>query len=321
MKYFLKIFATLAVLFLTFACNANLSDNNEQMPSVVILGKAVSLPNELVNSRATVNTNNVNDVTNYYTIENNILTFDTTRGPSYQINLIEKTINACTSSGAIMSSCLEVEPKLWEITLYSDELPMQVTYRFNEEYKTTKQVCGSGGTASGLYDTSWGRVDYMDGTYEEISVNNINGEIELYYGKNDIPVYYRKTTVNKLLEYGVTYELINPDKISILNDDEQNGNENLVSTSTIIRLDDAFVTACYIYEDFFMFDFCNGALFKISFEGEILYTSECIPITEYSLTYGVDIKNFEKSDTTIEFDLLDGEYSSSEYGHYSVSLT
>ena len=112
MKYFLKIFATLAVLFLTFACDANLSDNNEQMPSVVILGKAVSLPNELVNSRATVNTNNVNDVTNYYTIENNILTFDTVRGPSYQINLIEKTINTCTSSGAIMSSCLEVEPKL-----------------------------------------------------------------------------------------------------------------------------------------------------------------------------------------------------------------
>ena len=70
-----------------------------------------------------------------------------------------------------------------------------------------------------------------------------------------------------------------------------------------------------------MFDFCNGALFKISFEGGILYTSELIPITEYSSTYGVDIKNFEKSDTTIEFDLLDGEYSSSEYGHYSVSLT
>ena len=320
MKYFLKIFATLAVLFITFACNANLSDNNEQMPSVVILGKAVSLPNELVNSRATVNTNNVNDVTNYYTVENNILTFDTTRGPSYQINLIEKTINACTSSGAIMSSCLEVEPKLWEIILYSDELPLQVTYRFNEEYKTTKLVRGSGGTASG-YDTSWGRVDYTDGTYEEISVNNINGEVELYYGKNDIPVYYCKTTVNKLLEYGVTYELINPDKISILNDDEQNGNENLVSTTTITRLDDDSVTDCYIYEDFFMFDFDNGALFKISFDGEILYTSECVPITEYSLTYGVDIKNFEKSDTTIEFDLLDGEYSPSEYGHYSVSLT
>lgn len=316
MKYFLKIFATLAVLFLTFACNVNLSDNNEQMSDsneqasdVLILGKAVSLPND------------VYDVSNYYTVENNILTFDTTRGPSYQIDLIEKTIINCTSSGAVMSSCLEVEPKLWEITLYSDELPLQVTYRFNEEYKTTKLVCGSGGTASGLYDTSWGRVDYTDGTYEEISVSNINGEVELYYGKNDIPVYYCKTTVNKLLEYGVTYELINPDKISILNDDEQNGNENLVSTTTITRLDDDSVTACYIYEDFFMFDFDNGALFKISFDGEIFYTSECVPITEYSLTYGVDIKNFEKSDTTIEFDLLDGEYSSSEYGHYSVSLT
>ena len=137
-----------------------------------LLGKTVSL------------TAGVNDVSNYYKIKNNILTFDTVLGPAYEIDLDKKAIKMCTSSGSIMSTCLETNPKVWEITLYSDELPKQVVYIFNERRQTIKQVCGSGGgTASDkIY---CGEVYYTDGTYEEMVMNNSSGEIEIRYYKKD----------------------------------------------------------------------------------------------------------------------------------------
>lgn len=93
-----------------------------------------------------------------------------------------------------------------------------------------------------------------------------------------------------------------------------------VSSSSIIRSDDLSTTDCMIYDTYFAFDFDSGALFQISFEGEILYTSECSPVSEYSDTFGVGLKNFKNSGKSIEFDLLDGEYSSSEFAHYVLSL-
>ncbi|MBQ5470455.1 MAG: hypothetical protein IIT58_00365 [Treponema sp.] len=51
-----------------------------------------------------------------------------------------------------------------------------------------------------------------------------------------------------------------------------------------------------------------------------MYTSECCPNPNYNDTYGVDIKNFIYTNSKIEFDLLDGEYSESEYAHYVISI-
>ncbi|MBR1640289.1 MAG: hypothetical protein IJ688_12970 [Treponema sp.] len=140
-----------------------------------LLGKTVSL------------TAGVNDVSNYYKIENNILTFDTVQGPAYEIDLDKKVIKRCTSSGSIMSTCLETSPKVWEIALYSDELPKQVVYIFNEKRQTIKQVCGSGGGSGGIEPNKEyrGKVSYADGTYEEMVMNNSSGEIEIRYYKKD----------------------------------------------------------------------------------------------------------------------------------------
>ena len=90
-------------------------------------------------------------------------------------------------------------------------------------------------------------------------------------------------------------------------------------SDTITRTDNNAVSYCNIFETYFEFDFDDGAHFQISFDGEILHTSECSPIEEYKETYGVCIKNFTKTDYSISFDLIDGEYSSN-FAHYEIKL-
>lgn len=93
-----------------------------------------------------------------------------------------------------------------------------------------------------------------------------------------------------------------------------------VWANTILRQDDNQTTDCYFYSNYFQFDFNNGASFEISFNGEIIETSECIPVEEYSATHGACVRNFVINGTTIEFDLLDGEYSTTEFAHYITNF-
>ena len=90
---------------------------------------------------------------------------------------------------------------------------------------------------------------------------------------------------------------------------------------TILRQDNNATTICDIYDTFFGFDFNDGAWFQISFDGDVLFTSELQMLEEYQSTYGVCLKNFVNNGTTIEFDLLDGEYSTAEFAHYVIDLT
>ena len=45
-----------------------------------------------------------------------------------------------------------------------------------------------------------------------------------------------------------------------------------------------------------------------------------MPIEEYIDSYGVLLTNFTKEKSRIEFDLIDGEYSSETSAHYILSL-
>ena len=93
-----------------------------------------------------------------------------------------------------------------------------------------------------------------------------------------------------------------------------------VWANTILRQDDNQTTDCYFYSNYFQFDFNTGASFYISFEGEIIETSECSPVEEYSATFGACVRNFVINGANIEFDLLDGEYSTTEFAHYITRL-
>ncbi|MBR3568857.1 MAG: hypothetical protein IKO46_04210 [Salinivirgaceae bacterium] len=96
----------------------------------------------------------------------------------------------------------------------------------------------------------------------------------------------------------------------------QNG---IYQGNTIITRKDNNATAnCGIYENYFEFDFNDGAWFQISFDGKVLYTSELVVIDKYSDTYGVSVKNFIRTDSIIEFDLIDGEYSETKFAHYVI---
>ena len=90
------------------------------------------------------------------------------------------------------------------------------------------------------------------------------------------------------------------------------------ATTTILRQDDNQTTECYESANYFQFDFNNGAYFEISYNGEVISTTECNPIDAYSATFGVCLRNFVNNGSTIEFDLLDGEYSTTEFAHYVV---
>lgn len=85
-----------------------------------------------------------------------------------------------------------------------------------------------------------------------------------------------------------------------------------IEPTTIKRKEDGSSTTCKLYDTYFDFDFNKGAHFKISYNGEIQYTSN-VSSTKPK------IKNFSKGNTQIEFDLLDGEYSTNTYAHYTVS--
>lgn len=87
-------------------------------------------------------------------------------------------------------------------------------------------------------------------------------------------------------------------------------------TTTILRQDDNQTTNCYFSSNYFQFDFNSGASFEISYDGVIIYSTECSPVEEYSATFGACVRNFVKNGATIEFDLLDGEYSTTQFAHY-----
>ena len=87
-------------------------------------------------------------------------------------------------------------------------------------------------------------------------------------------------------------------------------------TTTILRQDDNQTAACYFSSNYFQFDFNNGASFEISYDGVIISSTECSPVEEYSATFGACVRNFVKNGATIEFDLLDGEYSTTQFAHY-----
>ena len=95
--------------------------------------------------------------------------------------------------------------------------------------------------------------------------------------------------------------------------------KQLIKTNTITRVENNAITCCNIHDDYFQFDFYDGALFQISLEGEIIFTSECVPLDKFSDTYGVCIRNFAKTDTAIVFELADGEYSTN-FAHYIVNF-
>lgn len=243
------------------------TENSTSSDTVAVLGKAVTL-SQSSSARASLNNvDNINDVTNYYTFKNGILSFDTTRGPAYHINLNTQEIISCTSSGAVMSSCKEVEDGVWEIALYSDELPVTATYKFDERYQTTKKVTGSGGTASGEYDTSFGQVSYSDGTFETVYVDNNTGDVQLYYGKDDVNYFYCKTTVSALALFNVQYS-----PVGSSNQENKSSSSSEAKDATITRNNETEST-CEIYGSYFQFDFDDGEFSKTDYAHYVLSLS------------------------------------------------
>lgn len=71
------------------------------------------------------------DFVEYYNVyTNNTIQFDSSEGPYYNINYKTKEILGCTSEGARIVKC-EQQGDILTLTLYSDELPTDVTYTFD----------------------------------------------------------------------------------------------------------------------------------------------------------------------------------------------
>ena len=117
------------------------------------------------------------DQIEYYTVnnQNNEIVFDTTQGPRYSINYIDKEILDCTSDGAKIIEC-NVENDILTLTVYSNERPENTTYTFDltknkvrddivfeEDQIEYYRVSRSDGTIE--FDTSGGplyRIDYVN---------------------------------------------------------------------------------------------------------------------------------------------------------------
>ena len=82
--------------------NSNLTGNQSEEKSVTVKGKAPSI-NLTTYSRSVI-ADYIYDVTNFYTLEDDILTFDSVRGPYYSIDLCNNRILECTSSNAELIS-------------------------------------------------------------------------------------------------------------------------------------------------------------------------------------------------------------------------
>ena len=89
------------------------------------------------------------DYVEYYNVDrkNSVIEFDSSRGPYYQIDYLNKTILDCTSEGAVIKD-LVINGDSLSITLFSDERPEDTTYVFdltknnysNESYDVGEDV-------------------------------------------------------------------------------------------------------------------------------------------------------------------------------------
>ncbi len=323
------------------------------------------------------------DTLDYYRFNSDktLITFDSEKGPYYQIDLKNLAILSCTSSNAEIKY-LNITDENVVIDLYSDELPEIYEYTFDLSNKDNESSVGE-------YNYTYNATDYegnempTECTHEILSGENYvtissNGVIVaqvilpienfsecevlwtsvtgltcegqiLYSNKYAIATYVNgiwkqnkhenwetpdtDSSGNNLsgsgeggacdynFRYSIETSLESTEELYGSSDDggEYQDGGYLKSTS-IIRSDDLSTSDCILYDNYFSFDFNNGAMFQISYEGNVLYTSECSKVSEYSETYGVCIMNFSKTDTKIEFDLLDGEYSTTDFAHYVISL-
>lgn len=192
----------------------------------------------------------------------------------------------------------------------------------------------SGGT-SNYYDMNNSEV-YIYGKYlDEINIDSIEvciscerATIWLYnleYDENTDRLVCRNVKISE--PYGVfnLYEYYRNNNLNyefkLFGERGEKGSHASAGSKINVLRDDGDICTGTLYEDCFDMDFETGAMFCISLDGKINYTSECTPVEDYIKTKGVSIKNFENDGSRIEFDLLDGDYSSRKYAHYSFEYT
>lgn len=326
------------------------------------------------------------DVLDYYRFNSDktLLTFDSEKGPFYQIDLKNIAILSCTSSNAEIKFFL-LENDLLTIDLYSDELPYNYEYIFDLNDIANQSSIGENNYIFNATDYEGNQIptdcthEILSGeNYVTISANGVNvaqvilpteqyGNCEIlwssikdlacegqiiYSNKYAISTYVNgiwkqnkhenwnepaiDSAGNSILgtgesgacdynfRYSIETSLGETEDIYLGENNFDKGTYQegeYIKSTTILRSDNHATTECQIFDTFFSFDFDDGALFHISLEdGTVLYTSETMPIEEYIDSYGVLLTNFTKEKSRIEFDLIDGEYSSETSAHYILSL-
>ncbi len=168
------------------------------------------------------------DEIQYYVVyTNDTIEFDSTMGPWYSIDYVNKTILGCSYEEARIINC-EKNGEILTLTVYSDELPVEKTYTFDlskNRQEASKYGAGSGGF-DGLdnveyfnilkynnsleFDSKYGpyyKIDLINGTILECTSDNLypdqpKAEVKYYsyYGDNiTITVYSAE------LPYDMTY--------------------------------------------------------------------------------------------------------------------